>query len=114
MQDDEPPFFSFKSSYTHARASDPDTSHEAVPARLAEHAFIMLGAYRNGNPLIDLEAFAIVGERAARQRCSDLRKWKLIERTGHKGVTPCGKSAHLCKITDLGLLYLKQGWKDHD
>jgi hypothetical protein len=106
---EEPPF---RASFIHARRGDPSTSHEAVPARLAYHAFVVLGAYRHGHHLIDHEAYERVNFKAARQRCSDLRRWKLIERTGERGITPSQKSAYKCRITAAGLNYLRNGWAE--
>jgi len=96
----------------HARTTDPSTSHAAIPDNLAEQALTVLRAYANGWALIDHDAYMHAGfSPNARdgQRCSDLRRWGMIERTGERGRTPSGKSAHRCRITAKGLRYLKDG-----
>ena len=73
----------------HARATDPDTSHAAVPFNITEQALRVLWAYAHGDQLIDHDAYQLVGldngERFAHQRCSDLRRWDMIVRTGKGG-----------------------------
>jgi len=99
-------------SYAHARDSDPDTSHEAVPVNLSDQAYRVLRAYRTGLALLDNDAYRLAGmedSRAKSQRCSDLRHAGLIERTGERGQTPSGKSGHLCRITPAGQAYLAAG-----
>lgn len=94
---------------SHARDSDPDTSHAAVPKHITEQALIILFAYRGGDPLLDVDAYRLAGfGPTARdgQRCSDLRSAGLIERTGVKALTPSRKSGYLCRITPLGQDYL--------
>lgn len=100
------------SNYTHARSSDPQTSHDAIPVNLTAQAFIILRAYASGRAMIDHDAYAAAGYSPnARdgQRCSDLRHAGFIERTGARGTTPSGKGAHLCRITARGLWYLRTG-----
>ena len=96
----------------HARATDPLTSHEAVPTNISAQAFTVLTAYRTGRELLDHDAYRLVGlgsaDRLAHQRCSDLRAAGLIERTGNRGQTPSGKAGYLCAITDLGRAYLAE------
>lgn len=95
--------------WAHARASDPDTSHEAVPVKITEQALIILRSYRNGVPLLDVQAYRFAGfpEHACDgQRCSDLRKAGLIERTGDRARTPSGKAGYLCRITEAGRRFL--------
>jgi hypothetical protein len=95
----------------HARNSDPATSHEAVPKNITAQMRRVLRGYRDGEARLDHDAYRIVGltvdMNGARQRCSDLRRFKLIERTGERGKTPSGKAGYLCRITPAGLKYLK-------
>lgn len=98
----------------HARGSDPDTSHDAVPRNIPERARRVLRSYLfSGRPLIDHEACRMAGfnDAVTHQRCSDLRHAKFIERTADKGLTPSGKAAYKCRITDRGVTYLIGG--DH-
>ena len=88
----------------HARNTDPDTSHLAVPLNVTEQALFVLRAYGTGRHLLDEEAYARVGWKG-HQRCSDLRRLKFIERCGRKN-TPFGKAAYLCRITPAGVTYL--------
>lgn len=93
---------------SHARNSDPSTSHSAIPINLAKQAANVLEAYKDGKELLDHEAYRIRGmgvNRIANQRCSDLRHYGFIERTV-KGLTPSNKSAYRCRITPKGLDYL--------
>ena len=98
----------FENLFRHARSTDPLTSHEAVPDNIKAQALAVLKSYRNGKPMTDHEAYMLAGfdPRLARQRCSDLRHYKFIERTGDRGPTPFGKSGDLCRITDAGLACL--------
>lgn len=94
---------------SHARNTDPATSHEAIPDNLTMQALVILRAYRNGKPMIDHDAYALAGfgpNARDGQRCSDLRQHGYIERTGERGLTPSGKAGYLCRITDAGLAYL--------
>jgi hypothetical protein len=97
--------------YHHARPSDPETSHEAVPHNITEQCYRVLRAYRNGQALLDHDAYRLVGLdvefNGARQRCTDLRHALMIERTGDRGRTPSGKAGYLCRITQAGLDYLR-------
>jgi hypothetical protein len=96
--------------WAHARASDPATSHEAVPVNIGRQALRILLAYHSsGHAMTDHDAYSLAGYAPnARdgQRCSDLRKFGLIERTGLRGRTPSGKSGHLCCITPKGRAFL--------
>jgi hypothetical protein len=97
-------------NYPHARASDPATSHEAVPINITEQAFLILLAYSRSRPLLDHDAYRMAGfgpNARDGQRCSDLRRAGLIERTGKRALTPSGKPGHLCRITVAGHNYLK-------
>lgn len=104
---------SFFSGYgnIHARSTDPATSHDAVPDNISAQAWRVLHAYKFGRALTDHDAYRLVGlpDKLARQRCSDLRRWKMIERTGERGRTPSGKSGYLCKITAHGTRWLNSG-----
>jgi hypothetical protein len=95
----------------HARKSDPDTSHDAAASiNITEQALIILRAYQDGRPLLDVDAYRRAGfppHACDGQRCSDLRRAGFIERTGAKGETPSGKSAYLCRITQAGADRLK-------
>jgi hypothetical protein len=93
---------------THARSTDPDTSHMAVPANITEQALQVLQAYRGGAEILDHQAYRYAGlgvNRLANQRCSDLRRAGLIERTT-KALTPSGNWGWRCRITPAGLDYL--------
>lgn len=89
-----------------ARRNDPDTSTQAAAqVKVTEQMLQVLAAYADGGELLDEQAYAIAGFRAAhhaRQRCSDLRRAGLIGRVGRTAKTVSGRSAHLCKITDAG------------
>lgn len=88
----------------HARNTDVDTSHLAVPLNITQQALYVLRAYESGLWLLDEEAYARVGWKG-HQRCSDLRRYKFIERCGRKN-TPFGKAAYLCRITPAGQTFL--------
>jgi hypothetical protein len=93
----------------HARASDPDTSHEAVPVHITAQALRVLRAYQDGVALLDHDAYRRAGfgpNARDGQRCSDLRFHGLIERTGERDFTPSGKRGYLCRITPAGRAYL--------
>lgn len=96
--------------FEHARRYDPDTSKEtARRVRITSQAIKVLYAYRlAGRALLDHDAYKLAGFPAGRtshQRCSDLRHFGFIERTG-RGVTPSGNSGYVCMITKRGLAYL--------
>ena len=99
--------------WPHARPTDPDTSHRAVPD-ISAQAWKVLQAYKSGREMLDHEAYRLVGmgeKRFTHQRCSDLREAGLIARTGAKGVTPSGKPAYLCRITEEGRCFIASGGK---
>jgi hypothetical protein len=81
-----------------------------VPANINAQCLHVLRAYRDGSALTDHDAYRVVGLVAdingARQRCTDLRRFNLIERTGDRGTTPSGKTGNLCRITQAGTDYL--------
>ena len=93
-----------------ARRNDPDTSTQAAAqVKVTEQMLQVLAAYADGVELLDEQAYALAGFRAAhhaRQRCSDLRRAGLIGRVGRTAKTISGRSAHLCKITDAGRVVL--------
>jgi hypothetical protein len=98
-------------TWSHARASDPATSHEAVPVNITEQARRILCSYRDDDALLDFDAYRLAGFGPyARdgQRCSDLRRAGFIERIGERAQTPSGKFGHLCRITPAGHDYLKR------
>jgi hypothetical protein len=79
-------------SDTHARASDPATSHEAAAAiNITAQALRILRAYQCDRPLLDYDAYCLAGfppNARDGQRCSDLRHAGFIERTGERAQTP--------------------------
>ena len=98
--------------FMRARATDPDTSHEAVESiNITRQCYLILRAYRSGRSLTDHEAYNLAGfpSTLARQRCSDLREVGFIEWTGERGTSPSGKAAYLCRITPAGLHFLTHG-----
>lgn len=94
----------------HARRGDPSTSHQAAAqVNVSDQARRVLFAYASGQALLDVEAYRRAGYTSAsglHQRCSDLRQAGLIERTGQKAQTPSGRLGYLCRITEVGLIYL--------
>lgn len=106
---DWPPIFE-EGPETHARRYDPDTSHRtARRIKLRSQAIRVLNVYvRTGRDLCDFEAYRLAGfppGRTSHQRCSDLRDWGLIYRTGERGQTPSGNSAHRCRASELGVRF---------
>ena len=100
--------------WPHARRTDPGTSHKAIPINLTEQAWRVLQAYATGRELLDHDAYELVGfgpNARDGQRCSDLREAGLIARTGNRGVTPSGKGAALCRITEEGKNFIASGGK---
>jgi hypothetical protein len=95
---------------SHARGTDPLTSHEAAASiSIRAQALQVLRSYWNDRELIDHAAYRLAGfpsGRTSHQRCSDLRAAGFIERTGGRGQTPSGRSAYLCRITEQGRKYL--------
>lgn len=100
----------FPTADQRARRGDPDTSHMAAEGvNVGKQARRILGAYVDGDALLDVEAYERAGYPMTNnrgQRCSDLRHAELIERTGTKRKTPNGALAHECRITDAGRAYL--------
>lgn len=95
----------------HARRHDPDTSREtARRIKMTSQAARVLRVYcTTGRELIDHDAYRLAGFPAGRtshQRCSDLRVWGFIERTGKRGMTPSGHGAYTCKATELGMRWI--------
>jgi hypothetical protein len=90
----------------HARRYDPDTSKgTARRIKIRSQCLRVLRGYASGRELIDHDAYRLAGfppGRTSHQRCSDLRDWGWIERTGARGRTPYGHSGLMCRITDLG------------
>lgn len=89
---------------THARSSDPETSHDAARRASYGDRFRVLGSYSRGAALTDHEAYQAAGLdwRGSRQRCSDLRALGWIAPTGETRSTPSGRSAAVCAITPAG------------
>lgn len=107
---DWPPRFDPESE-PHARRHDPDTSHRtARRIKMTSQAARVLRVYASTQrELIDHDAYRLAGFEGGRlthQRCSDLRHWNFIARTGNKGQTPSGNAAHKCRITELGMRYI--------
>lgn len=101
------------SKHRRARATDPDTSHEAAEAvDVTYQCWLVLRVYQTGWALLDHDAYRLAGLtvaiNGARQRCSDLRQEGLIARTGDRARTPSGRAGYLCRITPRGLDYLKR------
>lgn len=98
---------------SHARSTDPDTSHEAAASiNITDQAKVILKSYWPGLPLLDIDAYSMAGfppHARDGQRCSDLRHKGLITRIGRKAKTPSGRYGHLCAITDIGREYLESG-----
>ena len=98
--------------WPHARPTDPDTSHRAVPVNITDQAWKILQVYKSGRELLDHDAYELAGygpNARDGQRCSDLREAGLIARTGNRGITPSGKAGHLCRITEDGKNYIASG-----
>ena len=107
----------------HYHRGDPDTSRRAAEQiRLSEQTLqILLAYFEAARPLLDIEAYqwaartaTITGGRQRErleyygcQRCSTLRKYGFIVRTG-TGINPSGSSAQKCMITVAGLRYLEK------
>lgn len=104
--------------FPHARRKDPSTSQAAAgKVDVSAQAWKVLQAYKNGEMLLDHEAYKRVGlaeenqKRFAHQRCSDLRRAGLIEPTGDRGITPSGNTGNLCRITMEGRYFIGSGGK---
>lgn len=90
----------------HARSTDPGTSHAAARvvnagSRIAH----LLSAYcDNPDGLTDEEAGAYAGLAGTGywKRCSDLRAWGWIARTGTTRAGSTGSAQEVCVVTDAG------------
>jgi hypothetical protein len=93
-----------------ARRHDPDTSKDtARRIKIRSQCLQVLRGYRNGQALIDHDAYRLAGfppGRTSHQRCSDLRDFGWIARTGDRGPTPSGHSGYKCRITEAGMRVL--------
>ncbi len=91
---------------THARTSDPGTSHEAA-AKLSDKQTMMrtlLATYRETNWTAE-EASFVAGysaEDGAWKRVSDLKRAGWIEPTGATRPGSSGRQQQVCRITDKG------------
>jgi hypothetical protein len=87
----------------HARLTDPDTSHDAVPSKenMTRQMLRVLRVYASGEHLLDHDIEARLPG-GWHQRCTNLRKpIKYIARDG-KALSPSGKPSYLCVITEEG------------
>ena len=82
------------------RASDPDTSRQAVPRR-GSQAMSILSLYLKGN-LTDEQAVEVSGFVGGWKRCSDLRNLGFITDTGERRTLSSGKQGMVCAITPAG------------
>lgn len=100
----------FDEAWKRARRTDPETSFEAAAAvSVTQQARVILSAYADGAELLDVEAYRKAGfppHACDGQRCSDLRRNGLIERTGEKRKTPSGRPGYVCAITRKGIAFL--------
>ena len=88
------------------RATDPDTSRNAVPRR-GSQAMTILALYDNIGGLTDEQAVEISGLVGGWKRCSDLRRLGFITDTGDRRKTLGGCQAMVCRITPAGIEALK-------
>ena len=84
------------------RATDPDTSRNAVPRR-GSQAMTILALYGNIGGLTDEQAVEISGLVGGWKRCSDLRRLGFITDTGERRKTLGGCQAMVCRITPAGI-----------
>ena len=84
------------------RATDPDTSRNAVPRR-GSQAMTILALYDNIGGLTDEQAVEISGLVGGWKRCSDLRRLGFITDTGDRRKTLGGCQAMVCRITPAGI-----------
>ena len=95
------------STFDHVPAREKFIFPTELPRPLAEEK---KQAYAvTGRELLDHDAYRLAGflpGRTSHQRCSDLRDWGFIARTGKRGLTPSGHTGHLCSITELGVRFL--------
>ena len=87
------------------RATDPDTSRNAIPRR-GSQAMSILGLYLRGD-LTDEQAVEVSGLVGGWKRCSDLRRLGFIRDTGDRRTTQGGCKAMVCAITPAGIEALK-------
>ena len=83
------------------RATDPDTSRNAVPRR-GSQAMNILSLYLHGD-LTDEQAVEVSGFVGGWKRCSDLRRLGYIKDTGDRRTTQGGCKAMVCAITSAGI-----------
>ena len=83
------------------RATDPDTSRNAVPRR-GSQAMTLLALYDNLGGLTDEQAVEISGLTGGWKRCSDLRRLGLIADSGDRRTTIGGAKAMVYRITPAG------------
>lgn len=91
----------------HARRTDPDTSHTAVPKKLGKQAIKILWSYADGSVLLPYQAYERAGfENGIRnnrgQRVSDLYQHDYIERVERR-LSQNGNPAWAHRITAKGL-----------
>lgn len=94
---------------THARRSDPDTSHDAA-ARLGDQRSLMgklLVVFLDGDRTAEQASLSLglVPERA-NKRVSDLSNLGLIEDTGERRVGRAGRNQIVWTITRAGVVWL--------
>ena len=82
------------------RATDPDTSRNAVPRR-GSQAMQILALYANRD-LTDEKAVELSGLNGGWKRCSDLRSLGFIADTGERRTLSSGKQGMVCAITPAG------------
>ena len=83
------------------RATDPDTSRNAVPRR-GSQAMTILALFEYSD-LTDEQAVEITGLVGGWKRCSDLRRLGYITDTGERRKTLGGCQAMVCRITPAGI-----------
>lgn len=94
----------------HARSGDVSTSQDAAAqTKITNDCLRMLRAFAKMKGVRDLtaeEAGRVAGMLDGHQRCSDLHRHKLIERTTEKGITTLGGKAYRCRITQAGMQFI--------
>ncbi len=83
------------------RATDPDTSRNAVPRR-GSQAMTILRLFEYSD-LTDEQAVELTGLVGGWKRCSDLRRLGFIKDTGDRQITQGGCQAMVCAITPAGI-----------
>lgn len=96
---------------THARVSDPDTSHAAAAALSPKATMLrrLLVAYREYGPQTTDEVIVSAGfgpVDGAWKRVSDLLHLGLIEDTGDRRPGLSGRDQRVCQISEAGQEYL--------